>query len=120
MPRTVVSSSNWNCPSLSEGPRTSLQKITLLRRIQRVCALFVEFVLQFETHVVGFDGDDDFANRIDPPFHLVFPQLTGCGRALAGIVIGKACIPPDSGVDALRQVHAMLVGARFAGRSVLV
>ena len=85
-----------------------------------MCALFVEFVLQFEAHVVGFDGGDDFAYGINPPFHLIFAQLTGCGRALAGIVIGKACIPPDAGVDALRQVQAMLVGARFACRAVLV
>ena len=34
----------------------------LLRGVQGVCALFVEFVLQFEADVVGFDGDDDFAN----------------------------------------------------------
>jgi hypothetical protein len=34
----------------------------LLGRAQGVCALFIEFVLQFEAHVVGFDGSDDFAH----------------------------------------------------------
>jgi hypothetical protein len=33
-----------------------------LGRAQGVCALFIEFVLQFEAHVVGFDGSDDFAH----------------------------------------------------------
>jgi hypothetical protein len=44
----------------------------LLLRIERMTALFIEFVLQFEAHVVGFDSDDDFADCIDPPVHLIF------------------------------------------------
>lgn len=64
-----------------------------LRRAQGVCALFIEFVLQFEAHVVGFDGSDDIAHRINLPFNLVFAQLMACGRAVTGIVIGKACLP---------------------------
>ena len=40
---------------------------------------FVKLILQLEAYVVGFDGSDGFGNGIDPPVHLEFAQLMGCG-----------------------------------------
>ena len=49
--------------------------ISLELRIQRVLALFVEFILQFQADVVSFDGADDFCDGVDPPIHLEFAEF---------------------------------------------
>jgi hypothetical protein len=79
-----------------------------------VLALFVELILQLEARVVGFHGADCLHQSIDPPIHLKLSQLLGCGGAVAGIVVGKARVPPDAGVDIFGKILTMLVGAGFA------
>lgn len=93
---------------------------SLRLRIQRVLALFIEFVLQLQAYVVGFDGSDRFDDCIDPPIHLKFSQLfCRCGT-VTGVVIGEARVLPDTGVDVFGKGLAVLVGAGFGVGAVEV
>src|SRR5215469_2214193 len=78
-------------------------------RIQRVRALFVEFLLQFWTDVVGFHLLDRFHHGIDPPIHLVFTELLRCGSAFARVVEREAGVPPDAGVDIFGNFLSSLI-----------
>lgn len=84
-------------------------------RVQRVFAFFVELVLEFEALVVGFGGLGGFDDGIDVALHVPFAKLPGGDRTVAGIVIGKAGIPPNAGVEVFRKMEAILIGAGFAG-----
>ncbi len=85
----------------------------LLLGLKRVFGFFVEFVLEFEAGVVGFDGtkgfDDGTYPRIDVPLAEFF-----CGDgAVTGIVIWKTGVPPNTGVDIFGKFDATLIGAGF-------
>src|SRR5580692_280267 len=83
-------------------------------------ALFVEFVLELQALVVGLGCANGFDDGGDPIVHVPFTELASSDRAISGVVIGKAAVPPDAGVNVFGQADAFLVGAGFAGGSVEV
>src|SRR5258708_7135410 len=85
--------------------------------VQGVFALFVEFVLEFEALVVGFRGANDFDDGSDPIVHVPLAELARGDRTVTGVMIRKAGVPPDAGVNVFGQVQAFLVNAGFCGRA---
>ncbi len=83
-------------------------------------ALFVEFVLELEALVVGLCGANGFDGGGDPVVHVPLAEFPGGDGAVTGVVVRKACVPPDAGVHAFWQVHSFLVAAGFAGGAIEV
>ena len=73
-------------------------------------ALLVKLILKLQASLVSFDGANGVHDSADPGLHVVVAQFAGCESTFAGIVIGKTCIPPDSGIDVIRQIEPFLVG----------
>src|SRR5467141_1365346 len=88
--------------------------------IEGMFALFVEFVLEFEALLVGFRGANGFDDSGDPVVHVPLAEFTGGHRTVTGVVVREAAVPPDAGVDIVRQVYAFLVCAGFAGGAIEV
>src|SRR5256885_7969694 len=93
---------------------------SLLLRIERMLRFIEELVLQAQATLIGLHSPNDLRDRIYPPIHLESAKLPGGQRAVAGIMIGESSVPPDPGIDAVRQVDMALVAARFTGSSVNV
>src|ERR1700678_2604441 len=83
-------------------------------------ALSVKFILQLQADVVCFHRADSLYDGADPPIDLKLSQFPRRCRAVTGIMIGKARVPPDSGVNILRKIEPVLVGARFLASAILV
>src|SRR6266568_1143260 len=83
--------------------------------VQGVFALFVEFVLEFEALVVGFRGAHGFDDGSDPIVHVPLTELARGDRTVTGVMIRKAGVPPDAGVNVFGQMQAFLVDAGFSG-----
>src|ERR1700737_2756833 len=83
-------------------------------------AFFVEFVLELETLIVCLGGANGFDGGGDPMVHVPFTELAGGDGTVPGVMVRKAAVPPDAGVDIVRQVHAFLVTAGFAGGAIEV
>src|SRR5260370_3304371 len=77
-------------------------------------AFFVEFVLELETLIVCLGGANGFDGGGDPMVHVPFTELARGDRTVTGVMVRKAAVPPDAGVDVVRQVQAFLVTSRFA------
>jgi len=65
---------------------------------------FEEFILQPEAFLVGFDGSGGFHDSVNPGVHLELAKVESGQRTVPGVVIGKTGVPPDSGIDVLRQL----------------
>ena len=89
-------------------------------RVERMFALFVKFVLELEALVVGLCGANGFDDGGDPIVHVPLAELASSDGAVTGIVIGKAAVPPDAGVDVFGQAEVLLVAAGFAGGAIEV
>ena len=100
-----------------DARRTAAGTAALRLRVQRMFALLVELILQFQAGVVGFHCFDRLYDRIHPPLHLIFAQLFRGRGAFAGIMEGEARVPPDTGIDAFGETLAVLVGAGFVRRA---
>ena len=83
-------------------------------------ALFVKFILEFETLIVGFYCADSFDGGGDPIVHVPLTKFFSGDGAITGIMIREAGVPPDGGVNVFGQFHAMLIAAGFAGGAVEV
>src|ERR1043166_10083354 len=83
-------------------------------------APLVELVLQAQALLVRFDGTDRLRDPVDPRLRLEFPELARRGSAFAGVMIREARVPPDAGVESLRQLHPRLIGARVLRRAIEV
>ena len=62
-------------------------------------AFFVEFVLELETLIIRLCGPNGLDGGGDPIVHVPLAELPGGDRAVTGVVVGKAGVPPDAGVD---------------------
>src|SRR5262249_9852240 len=109
--RRVMEDSIPSARSPEESLRTAICKCRLLLCVERMLALFVEFVLQLQAVFIGFDGFQCFDNGADPAFQIPFAEFLARDGAVAGIVIGKARVPPDAGVNVFGKLHASLVRA---------
>src|ERR1700694_94029 len=89
-------------------------------RIKGMFAFFVEFVLELEALIVRLGGANGFDGGSDPIVHVPLAELPGGDRTVTGVMVRKAAVPPDAGVYVVRQVHAFLVAARFAGGAIEV
>src|ERR1700726_2431978 len=88
---------------------TGPQPPCLGARIQRMLIFFVKFVLDFQAGVIRFHRANAFDDRIDPAFHVPLAEFFGGYGAIAGIMIWKSRVPPDSGIQILGQSKAFLV-----------
>src|SRR5713226_1675439 len=88
--------------------------------IKRMLAFFVEFGLELETLIGCLGGANSFDGGGDPMVHVPFTELARGDRTVTGVMVRKAAVPPDAGVDVVRQVQAFLVTARFAGGAIEV
>src|SRR5690242_20917056 len=85
----------------------------LLLGVERMLALFVEFVLQFQAGVIGFNGANAFGDVVDEAVHVPLAEFLGGDGTITGIVIGETRVPPDAGVKAFGKFLAVKVGAGF-------
>src|SRR3954452_11030953 len=85
----------------------------LLRCVQRVLAPLVELVLQPQTFLVRLHGADRLHDGIDPRLRFELAELARRDATFSRVVIRESCVPPDAGVQTLRQLHARLIGTRF-------
>src|SRR5215469_3790835 len=92
----------------------------LLFCIQRVLGLLEELRLQLQAFVVGLDGLEGFGDLAGPCLLVELAQLLCRRGTVAGVVVREARVPPDSGVDVVGKVEAVLVGAGLLMRAVLV
>src|SRR5260370_20767593 len=81
-------------------------------------AFFVKFVLELETVIVCVGGANGFDVGGDRMVNVPFTELARGGRTVTGVMVRKAAVPPDAGVDVVRQVQAFLVTSRFAGGAI--
>src|SRR6267143_404958 len=88
--------------------------------IKGMFALFVEFALELETLIVGLGGANGFDGGGDPIVHVPLAEFPRGDCTVTGVVVWKTAVPPDAGVHVVRQVHAFLVAARFAGGAIEV
>src|ERR1700694_4695373 len=88
--------------------------------VQRMLALFIEFVLDLEACVIGLRRANSFDREGDPIVHVPFAQFFPGHGAVARIVVWKTCVPPNPGVHRLGYTQAFLVGAGFACSAVEV
>src|SRR5258708_14166468 len=88
--------------------------------VQEMFALFVEFVLEFEALVVGLCGANGFDGGSDPIVHVPLAEITRGDRTITGVMIRKAGVPPDAGVNVFGQVQSFLVNAGFCGGAFAV
>src|SRR5215469_1085112 len=95
----------------SSSPKNVFVVTPLLRRVERVLALFVELILDLEARVIGLDRPNGIDNRGNPALHVPLAQLFCDHRAVTRIVLGEARIPPDAGVKKAREVLAFLIRA---------
>jgi hypothetical protein len=72
-----------------------------------VLALLEKLVLKFQALVIGFDGPDRADYRVDPALNVGFALLLCGGAAVAGVMIGEACVPPDRRVALLYACNAV-------------
>src|SRR6266567_6484239 len=92
----------------------------LLRRVQRVLAPLVELALQSQALLISLDGANRLHDAVDPRLGFELAELARRRGAFARIVIGETRIPPDAGVQALRQLQARLIGTGFLRRAIQV
>src|ERR1700674_596956 len=89
-------------------------------RFERMFALFVKLVLEFEARVVTLRGANGFYDGSDPSFHVPLAKFFGRDGAVAGVMIRESRVPPDSSVEIFGQLHALLILAGFACSAVEV
>src|SRR5712691_4290522 len=72
-------------------------------RIERMLAFFIEFVLEFQALIVSLDGANGFDGYHNPIVHVPLAQLFGSDGAVTRIMVRKPGVPPDAGVQVVRQ-----------------
>src|SRR5205823_9716734 len=80
--------------------------------IKRVGSAFKEFLLEPQTFRFRLCRSNCLCQLIDKIFGIELSQLLVCIGTLAGVVVRKACVPPDSRVERFRQMQTFQV---FAG-----
>src|SRR6478672_6379393 len=85
------------------GAQAGLTRV-LPRGVQRMLAPLVELVLEPQTFLVRLDGADRLHDGIDPRLRLERAELARRDGAFAGVVVRESRVPPDAGVQAVRQL----------------
>src|SRR5580692_7368157 len=98
----------------------SIGKERLLLCIEWVPRILEKLVLQLEAGVIGLDGLEGCCDLRRPCILVKFAELSGGGFALACVVVGETCVPPDAGVNGGGKGIAVLVGAGLLGGSIHV
>src|SRR5215217_6736065 len=88
--------------------------------IQRMLAPLEELVLKPQTRLVRLHGANRLDDGVDPRLRFELAELARCDGALASVVIRVFRVPPDAGVQSIRQLHARLIGTRLRRRPVEV
>src|SRR5882724_10895232 len=78
-------------------------------RVQWMRGLLEELVLQLKTFLVSLDRSDRLCDVVDPHLHSVLAHFKRGGRTVAGVMIGKARVPPDSCIEVLGQLLPCLI-----------
>jgi hypothetical protein len=76
--------------------------------------------LQPQALLVSLDRAYCLHHAFDPCHRLEVAKLSRGDRALAGIVIREARVPPNAGVQAFRQLQSRLIGTRFLRGAIQV
>src|SRR5580704_2570992 len=109
-------------PRPLKSPRNAIRKYYLpsLFSLQRMAGFFVEFVLQPQTLAVRLHGAKRGYELAGPFPHVELAKFRGRGRAFTRIMIWKACVPPDAGIERVGQIQPLLIRAGFLFRAIQV
>src|SRR5262249_18334705 len=84
-----------------------------LRVIQRMFAALIELVLQTDTLLISLHGANRLNDVVDPRLCLKLAQFPSGRRAVAGVMIREARVPPNANIYAFRKLHTRLIGPRI-------
>src|SRR5882724_6042853 len=88
--------------------------------LQGMGRLLEELVLELEAFLVCLDGARGLYDSVNPGLHSELAELSRGQRTIPGIVVGKTRVPPDSGIDVIRQLLPSEISAGLATGAILM